>query len=278
VRASELARELDLEFTGCENFVIKAVAKLDTVNDNCISFSSNDEASEFNVVLISYKSNENKTQIVSENPRLDFIRCLEWLENNIGYKTKSSLSIIHPTVTLGNNVTIEDGVSIGAHTSIEHNVVIHKGTIIGDRVIVRSNSVIGAQGFGFEKEPEGKWIRFTHLGAVIIGDDVEIGALNSVCAGTLSNTIISSGVKTDNLVHIAHNCIIGKNSIITACAELSGGVVVEDNVWIGPNSSIMQKIRIGKNSLIGLGSTVTKSVESNTIVAGSPAKKIRNNN
>ena len=117
--------------------------------------------------------------------------------------------------------------------------------------------------------------RFPHLGNVQIGNDVEIGALNSICRGALGNTIIGSGVKTDNLVHIAHNCVIGKNSILTACTELSGGVVIGENVWMGPNCSIKEKIEIGSNSLVGIGSVVRKNVGTNCIVAGSSAKLLR---
>ena len=94
--------------------------------------------------------------------------------------------------------------------------------------------------------------------------------------GALGNTSINDGVKTDNLVHIAHNCKIGKNSILTACSELSGGVQLGENVWLGPNSTIMEKILVGDNALIGIGSLVRKNVKPNTIVAGSPAKFIRN--
>ena len=110
-------------------------------------------------------------------------------------------------------------------------------------------------------------LRFIHLGGVKIGNEVEIGALNSIARGTLNDTIIENGVKTDNLVHIAHNCYIGCNSLITACVELSGGVIVGKNVWIGPNSSVLEKIKIGDNAFIGIGSVVTKDVDTN--MAGS---------
>jgi UDP-3-O-[3-hydroxymyristoyl] glucosamine N-acyltransferase len=90
-----------------------------------------------------------------------------------------------------------------------------------------------------------------------------------------SNTVIGAGVKTDNLVHIAHNCNIGKNCILTACTELSGGVFLGENVWVGPNSSIKEKVLIGMNSLIGIGSVVRKNVDENSVVSGSPARFIK---
>ena len=111
--------------------------------------------------------------------------------------------------------------------------MVHAGSIIGERCVIRSNTVIGAQGFGFEQDSDGTWLRFPHFGNVVIENDVEIGALNSICRGSLGNTIIRSGVKTDNLVHIAHNCIIGKNSILTACTTLGGEyLLVKMGGWV----------------------------------------------
>ncbi|OOF21162.1 UDP-3-O-(3-hydroxymyristoyl)glucosamine N-acyltransferase, partial [Salinivibrio sp. IB872] len=213
--------------------------------------------------------------IVADNPRLSFIKTLEFLSCEIGFSTWQSPPVIDPSATIGENVVIENGCVIGENTIIEHNVVLHKGTRIGKNSRIRSNCSVGGDGFGFERLKDGTPIRFIHLGGVVIGDNVEIGALNSIARGTLSDTVVNDNVKTDNLVHIAHNCIVGENSLITACAELSGGVQIGKNVWIGPNAAMMQKIRIGDNSLVGLGAVVTKPVPENTIVAGNPAKKIR---
>ena len=110
---------------------------------------------------------------------------------------------------------------------------------------------------------------------MIIGDNVEIGALNSSARGTLSDTVIQDHVKTDNLVHIAHNCSVGASCLIAACAELSGGVVLAEKVWVGPNSTFLQKVKVGTNSFVGLGSVVTKDIPNNVMVAGSPARRIR---
>jgi UDP-3-O-[3-hydroxymyristoyl] glucosamine N-acyltransferase len=275
ILASELAHALNLEYKGLKDFYIKAVDKLDTVGEGGLSFSKGKEATKSQTVLISKYDNQNNNLIISQNPRLDFIRCLHWLNSNIGFVSKEANYDIHSSAQISKSAVIEANVSIGEGCIVEHNVVIHSGTRIGKNTIIRANSVIGAQGFGFEKLPNGEYIRFPHLGAVVIGNNVEIGALNSICIGALGNTVIADGVKTDNLVHIAHNCIIGKNSIITACAELSGGVELGEGVWLGPNCSTMQKIKIGNNSLVGLGATVTKDVTENVIVAGSPAKIIR---
>jgi UDP-3-O-[3-hydroxymyristoyl] glucosamine N-acyltransferase len=177
--------------------------------------------------------------------------------------------------TTGSNVVIENGCVVGAGSIIEHNVVLHAGTRIGKNSRIRSCSSIGGDGFGFERMEDGTPLRFPHLGGVLIGNNVEIGALNSIARGTLSDTVIMDYVKTDNLVHVAHNCVIDEGCLITACAELSGGVTLGKRVWIGPNVAMMQKISVGDDALIGLGAVVTKSVQSKTIVAGNPAKVIR---
>ncbi|OZT82165.1 hypothetical protein CIK04_28890 [Vibrio sp. 03_296] len=214
--------------------------------------------------------------LLSKNPRLGLLqgRYSFLIDSEVLVRKTSSL-VIDNSAIIANSAVIEDGVSIGERTIIEHNVTIHQGTVIGSNTIIRANSVIGAQGFGFEKVMR-DWYRFPHLGRVIIGNNVEIGALNSVCIGALDNTVINDGVKTDNLVHIAHNCQIGKNSILTACTELSGGVFLGEGVWMGPNSSTMQKVSIGDSAVVGLGSVVTKNVEAgNTVAVGHQAKLIK---
>ena len=213
--------------------------------------------------------------IVGPNPRLTFIKALGWLERNCGFSTWNFDSEIHPTVKIGNNVVIEPGCKIGAGCVIEHNVVIHAGTRVGVNSRIRSCSSIGGDGFGFERDEDGDPIRFPHLGGVVIGNDVEIGALNSIARGTLADTVIGDSVKTDNLVHVAHNCRIGPQCLITACAELSGGVELSESVWVGPNSSFLQKVHVGAGAIIGLGAVITKDVAPNSVVAGNPAKKIR---
>lgn len=215
------------------------------------------------------------TYILTSHPRLTFILALDIIYNKIGFQHFSFPSKIHPSVICGQNVVIESGCIIEENVVIEHNTIIHKGTQIGKNSRIRANSNIGGDGFGFERLSDDIPVRFQHLGGVVIGENVEIGALNSIARGTLSDTVIGNNVKTDNLVHIAHNCIINDNCLITACAELSGSITLGRNVWIGPNVSLMQKITIGDNSIIGLGAVVLKDVPENSIFAGNPAKFLK---
>lgn len=275
---SDIAAKLGLEFRSAD-ILVKGIAPFSSLEADELSFTKFADDSISNVALVVPSNFENFHEsvgyLLSDNPRLDFIRILSYLESAIGFSTFNFVSEIHPSVKIGKNVVIENGCYIAEGVVLEHNVVVHAGTRIGKNSRIRSCSSIGGDGFGFERLDEGTPLRFPHLGGVIIGNNVEIGSLNSVAKGTLSDTIINDFVKTDNLVHIAHNCIIGKKTLITASAQFSGGVIVGESVWIGPNSSIIQKITIGDNSLVGLGAVVTKNVPENTVVAGNPAKRIR---
>tara|TARA_R110000796_G_scaffold252626_1_gene388918 strand:- start:5007 stop:5876 length:870 start_codon:yes stop_codon:yes gene_type:complete len=279
VLLAQLSEALDLEVVG-PNALIREVSAYSSLTKNCLSFSKNVTNLVEKSVLITFEDQcsyelDNLSYILSNNPRLDFIRVLNFLQDEIGFSTWSEPSYIHPSAIIGKNVVIEDGCRVGENTVIEHNVVLHSGTRIGNNSRIRSCSSIGGDGFGYERLKNGVPIRFPHLGGVLIGDNVEIGALNSISCGALSDTVIKNNVKTDNLVHIAHNCIIDESVLITACAELSGGVTVGKDAWIGPNVSIMQKVSIGEDALIGLGAVVTKNVPISSIFAGNPAKKIR---
>ena len=275
IMASDLAAKLSLKIAGNPRQHLIAISDLTSTESDTLKFSASSSGEYLNGIVIAPVSMKAETVLISDNPRLDFCKALNFLLDSGRLLIPTRETVIHPTCYVAESAILEEGVTIGANSIIEHNVVIHKNTCIGENCIIRANSVIGAQGFGFQQDFDGKWIRFPHLGAVMIGNNVEIGALNSVCVGSLGNTKIGSGVKTDNLVHIAHNCTIGDNSILTACAELSGGVSLGENVWIGPNSTITEKVTIGKNALVGIGSLVRKNVAAGTIVAGSPAKFLK---
>lgn len=279
VKLSYLASRLSLQWAGLD-VLIEGVAASSHVKSSEITFSKNvpdqiDGAVFITPMQPNYDQEDNNGFIIADNSRLAFIKALTVLGNEIGFSTWDAPAEIDPSAKIGQNVVIENGCVVGANSIIEHNVVLHAGTRVGKNSRIRSCSSIGGDGFGFERLEDGTPLRFPHLGGVLIGDAVEIGALNSIARGTLSDTIIRDYVKTDNLVHIAHNCFIDEGALVTACAELSGGVRLGKRVWVGPNVAMMQKITVGDDALIGLGAVVTKNVPESTVVAGNPAKKIR---
>jgi len=184
--------------------------------------------------------------------------------------------VIGDNVTLGHrvvlhsNVVIGDNVIIGDDGKIFPNVTILERCIIGNRVTIHAGSVIGSDGFGFV--PEGKkHIKIPHTGIVQIDNDVEIGAGNTIDRATFGKTWIQSGVKTDNLVHIAHNVIVGENSLLVGQVGISGSVKIGENVILAGQAGIAGHLSIGSNAIVGPQAGVGKSVPDGETVSGSPA-------
>ena len=175
---------------------------------------------------------------------------------------------------IGHNTIIESNVIIGDNCKIGNNVII-RNTVIGKNTVVLDGAIIGKKGFGFFPGKKIN-IRYPHIGAVIIGNNVEIGCNNTIDRGSISNTIIGDGTFLDNQVHIAHNVKIGKNCIITGQVGFAGSSSIGNRVMIGGQAGISGHLTIGDNVQIGGGSGVIKNIPSNTKVMGYPAKNIRN--
>jgi UDP-3-O-[3-hydroxymyristoyl] glucosamine N-acyltransferase len=189
---------------------------------------------------------------------------------------------IAPFVWIGDNVTLGDrttlfpgvvlghGVSIGADTRLYANVTVNDGCSLGNRVIVHSGTVVGADGFGFA--PDGaSFYKIPQLGGVVIEDDVEIGANCTIDRGALGETRICRGVKIDNLVMVAHNVVIGENSVIVAQVGISGSTQIGRNVMLAGQVGIVGHINIGDGVQIGAQSGVPNSIPAGRVVMGSPA-------
>ena len=285
--STEIANFLGKELHG-QNTIIYRAKSIHDYQANSVSFLSrgnNQESFKVNGLLI--VSNHLKlpddvetAYITSDNPRLDFAKIVQEFFNDQVFNDLRNHSYISNTaklaenVIVGSNCYVGENVEIGSNTVLNHNIVISSNTIIGKNCYFKSGSVIGEDGFGFDFDDKRKPIRIPHIGNVIIHDNVEIGANNTVVRATLGETVIGKNSKTDDHVHIAHNCIVGENCIITASAEISGSVKIGNDVWIGPNSSIMNNITLGDYSMVGLGSVVTKSIPNFSLIAGSPAKQL----
>ena len=133
--------------------------------------------------------------------------------------------------------------------------------------------VIGQR--GFERAEGGEFVRLPHVGTVIIEDDVAIGSNTCIDRGTLGATVLRRGCKIDNLVHVAHNVVVGERSLIIAHAMIGGSAVVGADAWIAPNAAIMNKAIIGANSVVGLAAVVLKGTEPGQSVVGNPAKPLK---
>jgi len=217
-----------------------------------------------------------------ENPRLAVTQIMGLLYPD----DEDSLRGVDPTASIHSGAKIPSSAFIGPYCKIGNcqigeNTRIHAFTIIKDNVIIGANVIlhefclVGGIGFGFVRHPDGHLERMAHIGTVVIEDDVELFPYVNVDLGTLGETRIKKGTKIDHYTHVGHNCTIGEHCIITAGTVFCGGSKIGNQSWVGVGSVIKEKISIGDHVMIGLGSVVIKDVENNAVVAGVPAKIIR---
>lgn len=300
----EIAKLVDGEIIGDESIVITGVCGIKEAKEGDLTFIANSKylslmSTTRASAIITSKGIENapKPIIKTENPSLAFAELVSRLAPNEIQHPKG----IHPAAIIGENVSLGKDVAIQAYAVIENNAKIGDGSIIysgvyighhakigknaliypgvsirervtiGNRVIVHSGSVIGSDGFGFAAV-KGVHHKIPQIGTVVIEDDVEIGANVAIDRARFDKTLICKGTKIDNLVQIAHNVIIGENSIVVAQTGISGSTTIGKDVILAGQSGIVGHITIGDNAAVAAQAGVTKSVPPNTKVSGYPAK------
>lgn len=236
-------------------------------NSPLVSFTSLDKAKEDQLSFCKFKGDKAFEMIRSSNAGL--IICCEPIESN-----KNLIIIDNPRLWFIKVVREffmpQDAPGIHPSATINYECV-----EFGKNVRIGPNCTIGFNGFGFEQDEDGSYLRFPHIGKVIIGDNVEIGANTCIDRGALGDTIIGEGTKIDNLVHVAHNVKIGKNCMIIALTCLGGGVIIEDGAYVGIGASIRNQRKIGEKAFIGMGAVVVKDVDPEITVIGNPARPMK---
>ena len=293
ITSGDLVKKLGGELIGDPNILINSVASLESADQNSISFFSNPKYSDLlkntkaAVVIVNKESLSFRAGacIVIDNPYLYFAKVSQLLNPSKPLKKEIHKSaIIHPSCKLGQeiyigpnvvieeNVSLDDGVIIHAGSMIEADSVIGNATVIHSHVVIKANTiigknctlyagcVIGSDGFGYAKD-NGKWLAIPQIGRVILGDNVDIGSNSTIDRGALDDTMISSGVKIDNLVQIGHNCMIGENTIIAGCVGIAGSAKVGKNCAIGGAAMILGHLSITDNVTISPGSMITRSIK-----------------
>ena len=233
-----------------------------------------------------------------ENPRLAYAKTMLLMFPPKAENTQiSDRAFIAETAELGENATVYPGVYIGDRTRIGKNAVIYPGAYIGDdvqigndcfihasvsinhgclignRCVFNLGCVIGSEGFGFEREKDGDpHIKVPQIGNVIIEDDVEIGALCAIDKGSPKATVIGRGTKFDNLVHIAHNCQIGEDNLITAQVCIAGSVKTGQNVWFAGQAGCFDHINIADNVKIFGQAGIMQNIDEPGLYAGMPTR------
>ncbi|ALE01853.1 UDP-3-O-(3-hydroxymyristoyl)glucosamine N-acyltransferase [Candidatus Pseudothioglobus singularis] len=169
---------------------------------------------------------------------------------------------------IGVNCVIEDNVSIGSNSIIEPNVTIQRECQIGNNCVISPGAVIGSEGFGNARDANKKWSPIAHLGSVQIGDNVSIGANTTIDRGSISDTIIHEGVKLDNLIHIAHNVVIGEGTAIAAKTGIAGTTVIGKRCMIGGAVGIVDHLKITDDVVINATSTVNRNITKPGVYTG----------
>ncbi len=189
-----------------------------------------------------------------------------------------AFAYIGKDVVLGNNVKIYpqvyigDNVQIGDNSTIFPGVKIYHDCVLGKNIIIHSGSVIGSDGFGFAPQEDGSYAKIPQIGHVILEDNIEIGANTVVDRATMGATVLHTGVKLDNLIQIAHNVDIGKNSVIAAQTGISGSTKIGENVVLGGQVGVVGHIQIADRTQVQAQSGINRSIkETDKKFGGSPA-------
>lgn len=300
----EIAKLIDGEVVGNDNVVITGVSGIKEAEEGDITFVANPkylpliEKTRASAIITSREVKACPKPIIrTENPSLAFAKIVtlatpEEVKRPRGIHPTAILGedvslgrnvaigpyvVIEDSVCVGDNSIIYAGCFIGHHTKIGDNVLIYANVsireriAIGNRVIIHSGTVIGSDGFGFVNI-EGLHHKIPQIGTVEIGDDVEIGANVTIDRARFDKTVIGKGAKIDNLVQVAHNVVIGENSIIVAQAGISGSTVLGKNVILAGQAGLVGHITVGDGAIVAAQGGVTKSIPPNTMVSGYPAK------
>ncbi|MCX7597410.1 MAG: UDP-3-O-(3-hydroxymyristoyl)glucosamine N-acyltransferase [Armatimonadetes bacterium] len=302
-RLAEIARLVDGQLVGDADITITGVGTIEDSDEGDLvliedpDLLERGEACRAAAILAPPSARSTrKPLIVTEDPRLAFSRILEL------FAPEPSVPVgVHPTaiigkgvhlgrdVAIGPYVVIEEGVRIGDRVVIYPFVFIGRegdvgdGTIIyphvfigervsiGERCIIHAGAAIGADGFGFLQTPHGHK-KIPQIGTVVVEDEVEIGANTTIDRATVSTTRIGAGTKIDDQVHIAHNCVIGRNCILCGQVGIAGSSIIGDNCVLGGKAAVSDHVRIGDNVTIAGRAAVFGDISQPGVYSGYPAR------
>ena len=182
---------------------------------------------------------------------------------------------VEARVTLHPHVVLYRDVFVGEDTTLHAGVSVREGCRIGKRALVHNNAVIGADGFGFAKGADGKYVKIPQIGVVEIGDDVEIGALSAVDRASMGATRIERGTKLDNLVQVGHSVRIGEDGVLCAQVGIGGSTKVGDRVILAGQVGVADHVTMGDDVTVSAQSGLHGEVPSKSRMAGSPAYDAR---
>ena len=308
IKLQEIAELVNGKIIGDENYFISGLAKIDEAKNGDLTFLYHPayekyfQSTKASAILV--KTGFDKTRndinyIEIEHPEKAFFTLIRnYLSPKFQLEGIDNTAFVHPDAVvgrgtaLGKNVIISSGCKIGDNVKIFHNTVLLDNVEVGDntiifqnvsirenckigkRAIIHPGTVIGADGFGFNPDEKGVYHKIPQVGNVIIEDDVELGANVTVDRASLGSTIIKSGVKIDNLVQIAHNVIIGENTVISSQSGISGSTKIGRNCILAGQVGLVGHIEIADNTILLAQAGISKSIKKPGKYFGSPAKEL----
>jgi UDP-3-O-[3-hydroxymyristoyl] glucosamine N-acyltransferase len=278
LRLGAIVEALGGELHGDPDMQIDALAPLESASSSNLSFLSQAKyrhqlaACKAACVIVSPAMQADALVrgacLVTDQPYLYFARVTQLWRQEHPHKSGprihpsaviDSTAFVHPEAEVGPLCVVERGAHIGAATVLKSRVTLGEDCFVGERCILHPGVVIGADGFGFAPNGDA-WEKIEQLGAVRIGNDVEIGANTCIDRGALQNTIIEDGVKLDNLIQIGHNVRIGRNTAMAGCTGVAGSAIIGANCTIGGSAGILGHLRLVDGVHISSFSLVTRSI------------------
>jgi UDP-3-O-[3-hydroxymyristoyl] glucosamine N-acyltransferase len=278
LQLGEIVAALGGELHGDPALPIEGLAPLESAEPCHLSFLSNPkyrpqlDASRAGCVIVAPALREAALArgacIVAADPYLYFARATQLWKRT---QARPAGPAIHPTAVIDPEAEIAEGARIGPHCVVERGARIGRDTVlkarvhvgedcvIGERCTLFPGAVIGADGFGWAPN-QGAWEKIEQLGAVRIGDDVDIGANTCIDRGALADTVIEDGVKLDNLIQVGHNCRIGKHTLVSGCTGIAGSANIGAHCMIGGAAMILGHLTIADHVNISAGSFVARSI------------------
>ncbi|MGH9714134.1 MAG: UDP-3-O-(3-hydroxymyristoyl)glucosamine N-acyltransferase [Candidatus Acidiferrales bacterium] len=302
MKLGQIAERLGCALEGEATLEIGGVAAIDEAKAGDLTFLADRkyraalESSYASAVILAKESAPSHMAVLrSTNPRLAFARAIE-----IFHPAPIFAAGIHPTAVVAKSARIADGAHIGPHCFVdEHveigrNAVLHsfvaiysgtrigddffahshvsvrEGSRIGNRVLLQNGVVVGSDGFGFEKQSDGKWYKIRQAGIVVIADDVEIQANTAIDRATIGETRIGRGTKIDNLVQVGHSCKIGEDTLLCGQAGLAGTTRVGNHCILAGQTASAGHLTIGDGAVLTARTAVGDDVPAGAIYSGAP--------
>ncbi len=306
MKLSELAEKTGAAIeNGADDLEINAVAPLDRAGPGDVTFLANPKytplvaMTQAAAIFLAEGVNPGRDDLAllrAKDPYLAYAKALR-----IFHPARTAAGTVHPTavidetavvaksaeihanvvigknssiadgVILYPNVTIYEGVSVGENTVIHAGSTIREDCEIGANCIIHNNTTIGADGFGYARQPDKKWLKIPQTGRVTIEDDVEIGANSAVDRAAMGETRIARGAKIDNMVQIGHSCTVDEDALICAQTGLAGSSVIGKRVILAGQVGIAGHLKVGDEAVLTAKSATSHDVEPGKIMSGVPA-------